>query len=103
MAADTIITASLVEFYTLEQVREMWQQALAALASRSTEVVHINSVSQGDGNSSSGFNLSSALEIRAFIESCQAAARQLDPEAEGGADPSGLGHSVDFRQHPVGS
>lgn len=77
MQGDPIIVASLVELHTANEVRAFWAQALAAYTSRSTVVIHINSLSQ-DGQSSAGISLSTPEETQSFIASCMAAVAELE-------------------------
>jgi hypothetical protein len=93
MAANPTIVASLVEFYSAEEIRAAWEKAFNALASRSKEVIHINS-STSVGRSTAGIALSTPQEMNDFIDSCRAAL--LQKQNNPSTPASELGSSTDF-------
>lgn len=96
--ADQVLIDSLVEFYDETEIRGFWKQALDALVSRSSTIIHINSMSE-DGQASGGIALSTPGEIRGFIETCKGAIAKL--EGNNPVDPDTLGRGTDWSHRRV--
>lgn len=92
------VVNALAEFYSAEEIRGFRKQCLAALAGRSTEILHINALSE-DGQSSTGIALSSPEEIEDFMNACEAAERRLAGSTD--VDPDDLGTGKDFSYRMV--
>lgn len=88
----------LVEFYSVEQIRGFWKQALDAMMSRSTENIHISGTSF-EGQSGTGVVLSSPAEQSAFCTACAIAIRRLG--GDNSVPAASLGTGVDFSQRAV--
>ncbi len=100
MSADSVLVASLVEFYSAEEIRGFWQTVFQARMARVTKVVAITSHS-ADGATASGMVLNSPQEMDSFIAACRQAIANLGDD--GTTLPESLGSSVDFSGHPVGA
>lgn len=84
---------SLMEFYSVDQIRGFWKQAFEAKASRATQVVIVTNTGF-EGQTSSGINLASPEEIAAFITACQAAIKKIQGDTS--TSPENLGTPVSF-------
>ena len=98
MDIQAALIASLVEFYSVEQIREFWRLAAYALMTRATEVVTITGTTFGS-QSSTGLALGTPEEKANFIAACRAAIDRIQGTTT--VDPSTLGTGVDFSRHIV--
>ena len=92
--------ASLVEFYTVEEIRAAWKQAFESSSSRVATVIHISSRSR-EGSASAGISLATPAEYAAFIAACQQAIQILGGSTA--VSPETLGTQVNFSLSPVGA
>lgn len=92
--------ASLVEFYTVVQIRDLWRQAAEAMMSKQTVNIHLSGTSF-EAQSGTGIPLNTSLEQATFISACKAAIAQL--EGNTAVPVSQLGTGVDFSQRAVGA
>lgn len=96
--AASIITDSLVEFYSAPEIRSIWKQAFDAYTSRSTSATTITATSF-EGQSSTFAVINSAQEAQGLMEACREALRR-----KGCGEPipaQELGVAVDFSYRPI--
>lgn len=74
----------LAMFYTVEEIRTMWAEVLAASYKRTAVNIQINASSKPDGRASSGITLTSSAEQEAFMSDCQLAIDYLNGQADRG-------------------
>lgn len=92
------LVESLVEFYTVEQIRDFWKQTADAMMARTTVNLHFNNTAF-EGQSGSAITLSTPQEQAAFIGACKQAIAQL--EGSTAVPVSALGTGVDFSNRAV--
>lgn len=92
-----ILTDSLVEFYEVSEIREIWKQVLDAVTGRVQLPLQINSRSR-DGTSSGAIIVSTPTDASNYMHACKAAIARLEsPPA--GAEMNGT--HADFSRRPV--
>ncbi len=92
------LVASLVEFYTPEQIRGFWKQTADARMARVAVNIHINSTTF-EGQTGAGMTLSTLAEQDDFIQACRAAL--AEKEGTPLVSSRSLGVGVDFSQSCV--
>jgi hypothetical protein len=98
VSAASPIVASLVEFYSIEEIRVFWQQVFNARMARSTSPVTITN-SSFEGGSAGGIVLNTPQEMDAFITACRAAIRLK--HGDNSTPSEELGRVVDFSHRAV--
>lgn len=94
------ITDSLVAFYDLATIREIWKTIFEAQMRRVQLPLQVNARSR-EGTSSSAIIVSTQQEAEAYVKACQAAIARIDPDATGVVSADTLGATVDFSHRQV--
>jgi len=92
-----ILTDSLVEFYDVSEIREIWKQVLDAVTGRVQLPLQINSRTR-EGSSSSAIIVSTPTDASNYMHACKAAIARLESPPQG-AEMSGT--HADFSRRAV--